>query len=210
MNYLLTIILFSTFLIFTACGPKDTIQTENSKNKNINVPTSTATPEKEITATECKICDFDFEKYQGDLKKEEIEGLLLALNDEYMAWATYDRINKDFDDPRPFINIQKAEARHIERLKELFENYKMPVPENKWTGKVQKFSSVKEACSLGVEAEIINGKLYEKLLKTTTREDILLVYRNLKRASEENHLPAFRRCGEGGKGFGRGRGRGNN
>ncbi len=212
MKCIYTIILISTFL-FTACGQ------QNAQSKNITKeeleakPTPTVKAEKETT--ECKICDFDYKKYKGDLNQEEIKGLLLALNDEYMSWATYNQVNKDFDNPRPFINIQKAEARHAGRLKGLFEKYKMPVPENKWIGETEKYQSVKEACKAGIDAEIANAALYDKLFKSTKREDILFVYKNLQRASQENHLRAFKRCSERrghgkGRGRGYGRGRGNN
>jgi hypothetical protein len=212
MKALLPILLLSIF-IFTACG-QNNVQTQNMTNENA-ASTSTPTAKTEITEnaeTECKICDFDFETYKGELKKEEIEGLLLALNDEYMAFATYSQINKDFNDPRPFINIQQAEAKHADRLKMLFETYKIPVPENKWMDNVPKFQSVAEACKAGVNAEIANRDLYTRLFKSTEREDILLVYKALQSASEENHLPAFERCGGGngngnGRGYGRGRGR---
>ena len=206
MKISITILLFSIF-IFTACR-QNNVQTQNITNgKVITTPTQEKKTEKDDV--ECKTCDFDYENYKGELNKEEIKGLLLALNDEYMAWATYDQINKDFDSPRPFINIQRAEARHAERLKLLFETYKMPVPENEWIGNRPKFQSVKDACKAGIDAEIANAALYDKLFKSTKREDILFVYKNLQRASNENHLPAFKRCSEGrGKGYGRGRGNG--
>ncbi len=191
MKSLLPILLFS-ISIFTACG-QNNVQKQNTAKEPA---TSTSTP-TEKAETECKVCEFDFEKYTGELNKEEVNGLLLALNDEYLALATYAQINKDFNDPRPFINIQQAEAQHADRLKSLFGTYKMPIPENKWMDNVPKFQSVAEACKAGVEAEIANRDLYTRLLTSTTREDILLVYKALQRASEENHLPAFERCGGG-------------
>ncbi len=207
MKNLLTILIFSTF-IFIGCNQQNKAQTEDANNDNATVEVK-KTDESEKPETECKICDFDFEKYKGELNKEEVKGMLLALNDEYMSWATYDQINKDFDSPRPFINIVKAEDRHSEKLKGLFETYKIPLPENKWIGETEKYKSVKEACKAGIDAEIANAALYDGLFKSTKREDILLVYKNLQRASQENHLPAFRRCSEGrGKGNGRGRGNG--
>lgn len=200
MKVLLPILLLSIF-IFTACAQN------NSQNQNISKgdSVSTATPSKitatsKNTETECRICDFDFDTYKGDLKKEEIEGLLLALNDEYMAFATYTQINKDFNDPRPFINIQQAEARHADRLKVLFETYKMSVPENKWMDNAPKYRSIAEACNAGIDAELANRNLYTKLFKSTEREDILSVYKALQKASEENHLPAFERCGGANRG----------
>lgn len=178
--------------------------------------TETSKPEQEKTVTqeknaetECKICDYDFEKYKGELSKKEIDGLLLALNDEYMAIATYQKINKKFDDPRPFVNIVKAEQRHAGKLKELFTKYKLEIPEeNPWIGGTPDYESVKLACKAGIDAEVQNVALYDRLFKTTDREDILFVYKNLRRASQENHKPAFERCSSRGDGNGRGRGRG--
>lgn len=187
------LLLITAFLLTTACG-----QGQAQRNSAAAQPTpvpAAATPHSD--ETECKICDFDFAAYKGELKKTEIQGLLLALNDEYMAWATYARINEDHNSPRPFINIQQAEAKHIERLKELFVKYGLPVPENKWVGKTPAFGTVAEACKAGVDAEVANVELYKKIFATTEREDILVIYRALQRASNENHLPAFQRCGGG-------------
>lgn len=169
-------------------------------------PALTATPVRSEVSG-CKVCDFDFATYKGDLKKDEIEGLLLALNDEYLATATYEQINKDFDDPRPFVNIVRAETRHAEMLKDLFTKYGMKIPDNPWQGKASTFSSVAEACKASVQGEIANRELYTRLFKTTERKDILDTYRYLQQASDQNHLPAFERCG-GGNGRGHGRGPG--
>ena len=159
---------------------------------------------------ECKICDFDYAAYKGELNREEINGLLLALNDEYLAIATYDQVNKDHNSPRPFVNIIEAERRHADMLKELFGKYGLAVPENPWTGQTPKFQNLAEACKAGVEGEIVNRDLYTRLFKSTERADVLDTYKYLQRASEENHLPAFERCGGagGGRGPGGGPGRG--
>ena len=177
----------------------------NDMSTPVPAPTQTSEP----GAVECKICGFDLTSYKGDLKKDEIDALLLALNDEYMATAIYQQVNRDFDDPRPFVNIVEAEMRHAERLKGLFTKYGIQIPENPWPGKVPTYKTVAEACKAGVDAEIANRDLYTRIFKSTERQDILDTYRALQRASEENHLPAFQRCG-GGRGPGNGRGpRGN-
>lgn len=189
-----TIILAMVFL--SACGQGQMNQRQ-ANEPTANISPTVQTENSTTSENECKICDFDFENYKGELKKEEIEGLLLALNDEYHALATYQQINKDFSDPRPFNNIVQAEAKHAERLKQIFETYNIQIPENKWIGNAPKFQSVSEACKAAVDAEIVNRDLYKKLFETTKREDILIVYRALQRASEKNHLPAFERCGGG-------------
>lgn len=136
------------------------------------------------------------------LNDAEQQALRDALNDEYRAWATYDQVIRDFGPERPFINICEAEARHIEALRALFECYQLEVPENTWPGRVPRFGSTREACEAGVESEVENAALYESLMRSTTRQDILTVFGNLQRASQERHLPAFRRCMTRGPGRG--------
>ena len=150
------------------------------------------------------------------LNDAEIRALEEALDDEYRAWATYDQVIKDFGEVRPFSNIREAEARHIEALLRLFTAYALPIPENPWPGRVERYASIQQACEAGVAAEIENGQLYDRLLAATERADLLAVFRNLQQASQQRHLEAFRRCTQRGSdaggraGRGRGRGRGVN
>lgn len=132
------------------------------------------------------------------LDQSEIRALHEALDDEYHAWATYDQVIRDFGEVLPFSNIREAEARHIEALHGLFARYGLPVPENTWPGKVERYASLQAACAAGVTAEIANGEMYDRLMAATQRTDILTVLRNLQAASQQRHLPAFQRCAEGG------------
>lgn len=137
------------------------------------------------------------------LNENEVRALLEALDDEYRAWATYDQVIADFGEMQPFSNICEAEARHIEALRTLFLHYGLAVPANPWSGKVTRYANLPAACAAGVAAEIENAALYERLLASTQRPDILTVFRNLQAASQERHLPAFQRCVERGAGGGR-------
>jgi hypothetical protein len=132
----------------------------------------------------------------SELTSGEIQTLHEALDDEYKAWATYDQVLADFGEVRPFTNIREAEARHIEAVCGLFRHYGVHIPDNPWHGKVPRYASLQEACEAGVAAEIANGEMYERLLGTTGRADILRVLGNLQAASQQRHLPAFRRCAE--------------
>ena len=196
-------------LLFAAssCGAAISNNASAASPEPVTISNAPETAEAQ-QAPECRICDFYFEKYKGVLTNAEIEGLLLALNDEYMATATYEQVNREFGDPRPFVNIVRAEMRHADMLKALFTKYGVAIPENPWPGKVPTFKSVAEACKASVDGEVANRELYTKLFKTTERQDIMDTYRALQRASEENHLPAFQRCGGGGGGRGPGMGRG--
>ncbi|REJ79092.1 MAG: DUF2202 domain-containing protein [Acidobacteria bacterium] len=177
-------------LLISSCGTGQ----EAKNGVPANVPEIAESAETDQTDTECKICDVDESSYSGPLSKAEVRGLLLALNDEYKAWATYERINKSFGSPRPFLNIQRAEAKHIDRLKPIFVKYEVKVPGNPWTDDAPEFGSLLEACKAGVAGEIANRDLYNKLIESTDREDIVSVYKALQSASANNHLPAFERC----------------
>ena len=133
------------------------------------------------------------------LDEAERAALLSALDDEYRAWATYDQVVRDFGPQRPFSNIREAETRHIGALRTLFEWYSLPIPVNPWPGRVPRFATLHAACEAGVEAELENEALYERLLASTRHEDLLAVFRNLQRASRERHLEAFRRCASRGE-----------
>lgn len=143
----------------------------------------------------------------NDLTETEIHAFNEALDDEYRAWATYDQVIADFGEVPPFSNIRQAEARHIEALCTLFARYGLPVTENPWPGRVERYASLQAACEAGVAAEIANGEMYERLLRATQRPDILTVLRNLQEASQQRHLLAFQRCAQRSAGGGRGSGR---
>ena len=140
------------------------------------------------------------------LTDAEFNALHEALDDEYQAWSIYDQVITDFGEVRPFINIRDAEARHIEALRTLYIRYGVPIPENPWLGKVERYTSVQAACEASVAAEVANGELYDQLFKTELRPDILKVLSNLQQETLERHLPAFQRCGGGGGGRGQGMG----
>lgn len=131
--------------------------------------------------------------------------LIEAINDEYKARATYRQVINKFGEIRPFINIVEAESRHIEDLLPLFEKYGVTVPEDNWASRIEAPQSILEACQMGVEAEIENAEMYDRLLELTVDyPDVQLVLTQLQRASTENHLPAFQRCVERGGSKGQG------
>ena len=133
--------------------------------------------------------------------------LIEAINDEYKARATYRLVISQFGEIRPFINIVEAESRHIDALLPLFEKYNITVPEDDWASRIEIPSSILEACHVGVESEIENAEMYNRLLESTIEyPDVQAVLIQLQRASKENHLPAFQRCveREGNQGEGRG------
>jgi hypothetical protein len=55
-------------------------------------------------------------------------------------------------------------------------------------------ATLAEAAALGAQAEIDNRDLYDRLHAMTAEPEVLRVFANLRRASQDNHLPAFRRA----------------
>jgi hypothetical protein len=133
---------------------------------------------------------------EDTLDAMEQQALADALDDEYKSHETYAQVIRDFGEVRPFINIVEAEARHIAALLVLFDRFGTVPPENRWAGKAPRFKSVHAACMAGVQGEIENVALYDRLLASTRRADILDVFQSLRAASQDRHLPAFQRCAQ--------------
>jgi rubrerythrin len=117
-----------------------------------------------------------------------------ALDDEYRARATYRKVIDTFGPVRPFVNIVEAEDRHAKALLRLFERFGIEPPRDTWAARARAPRSLIDACRSGVEAEIENEAMYERLLKQVSDPTVRTVLQRLQRASKERHLPAFRRC----------------
>lgn len=122
-----------------------------------------------------------------------------ALMDEYKARDTYQKIIDTFGPVRPFVNIVEAEQRHIEFLLPLYEKYAIALPEEPDPNRVIAPDSLLKACETGVEAEIENVTMYDRLIESVDLPDVVEVLRRLQAASRDHHLPAFQRCVERGK-----------
>jgi hypothetical protein len=135
-----------------------------------------------------------------------------ALADEYKARATYRAIIDRYGPVRPFVNIVEAEQTHIDALLPLFATYGIAVPSEPDPAGIGTPGSLLDACRQGVDAELENGTMYDRLLAATEQSDVRMVLERLRAASRDHHLPAFRRCVERGgamsAGPGQGRGRG--
>lgn len=134
--------------------------------------------------------------------------LLAALDDEYLAEATYLAILDKHGEIRPFSNIIRAEQRHQEMVKAELTARGWTYGANPYSGKITAPSSMLEACQTGVKAEVANIALYDRLLPTVADPAAKAVLEQLQWASRENHLPAFERCVARGGPPGRGPGGG--
>lgn len=144
------------------------------------------------------ICTFDT---FASVPKDVENALVLAINDEYHAEAVYSAVIEKFGSIRPFENIVKAEKRHAKYLVDIMHKYGLVPPHNTYINskEVKEIvpNTIKEACLLGIDAEIKNVKLYDDNLipKVKNYPDILEVMTLLRNASEKQHLPAFQKCG---------------
>jgi hypothetical protein len=120
-----------------------------------------------------------------------------AIDDEFKARATYRRILEHYGPVRPFVNIVESEQRHIAALETLYSRYGLPVPEDPWPGRVELPASLGDACCAAVLGERENAALYDRLIGAVDAyPDVQRTLRNLRAASQDNHLPAFERCVE--------------
>lgn len=126
--------------------------------------------------------------------KGNVDALKLALDDEYKAKTTYLKVIEDFGNRRPFSKIVQSEQRHIDALLPFFSKYGEIVPSNPYIGTIPSFSSFREACRIGVEAEIANVQVYDRIFSMTTDSELLQVFERLQSASQNKHLLAFQRC----------------
>jgi hypothetical protein len=138
----------------------------------------------------------------GVLTSQEEEGLLFMAEEEKLAGDVYSALNEVWN-LRVFDNIVQAERTHQVAVETLLVRYSITNPA-KPTGEfsnetlqrlyqnltTQGSLSVEEALRVGAAIEEIDILDLEERMAQTEREDILLVYSNLMRGSE-NHLRAF-------------------
>ncbi len=123
-----------------------------------------------------------------------VSALTEALEDEYKARATYRKVIETFGPVRPFTNIMEAEGRHASALIRQFERLGLQPPEDTWEGRIDAPASLIAACEAAIADEIENAAMYDRLLAIVDDPAVRNVLLNLQDASQNRHLPAFRRC----------------
>jgi hypothetical protein len=119
------------------------------------------------------------------------EMLVSAIQDEYLAQATYKAIIDTYGEIKPFTKIILAEQTHIDLLLPLFAAYGIEVPVNDAAQYVVLPDSISSALSTGVQAETLNIAMYDAFLsQVDLPADVQTVFEYLQTASE-NHLAAF-------------------
>ena len=126
-----------------------------------------------------------------------IESMLAyAIQDEYSARAEYAAIMAKFGERTPFSNIIRSEESHISWIRDEYAARGLAVPSDESASHLVIPASLKDAFSVGVQAEIDNIAMYDSFLASPllagagnarTRD----LFTRLRDASK-NHLAAFR------------------
>lgn len=123
----------------------------------------------------------------------DLEGMMIyALEDEILAYSTYEAIVEEFSVSRPFTNIMKAEETHIDLVKNLLISYDLEIPVVDPSAYIVLPETLVDAYNAGVEAEVLNIALYEKFLENDLPDDVRSTFEILISGSEK-HLAAFER-----------------
>lgn len=116
---------------------------------------------------------------------------LMDPTGEYAAFAMYDAVIEKFGDVEPYISIRDAEQNHINALTRQLERAGVAVPANPYLGEVVAPVSLQAAATAWAQGEIDNVLLYDKLIAEATDANLIRVFTNLRRASNDIHLPMF-------------------
>ena len=123
---------------------------------------------------------------------------LTSPEGEYAAAASYQAVIDKFGNVEPYATILQAENRHINALTRQLERLGISVPANPYLGNLTAPTELKAAAEAWAEGEVKNVAMYDKLLTQTTDSNLLRVLNNLRRSSQESHLPAFTLAAENG------------
>lgn len=118
---------------------------------------------------------------------------LMSPVGEYAASASYQGVIDRFGPVEPYLSVQAAEERHIDALTRQLQRLGVTVPANPYAGKIAAPTDLRAAASAWAAGEVNNVAMYDRLLTKTSGDAALTrVFGNLRRASQEMHLPAFR------------------
>ncbi len=123
---------------------------------------------------------------------------LTGPDGEYAAAASYQAVLDKFGQVEPYATILGAELKHINALTRQLERAGVAVPANPYLGNLEAPENLEAAAKAWAEGEILNIEMYDKLLTQTSDSNLTRVLTNLRRSSQESHLPMFELAAENG------------
>lgn len=124
---------------------------------------------------------------------------LMGPEGEYAALASYQAVLDEYGDVEPYATIMEAEARHADALIRQLDRMGVATPDvNPYLGLIAAPADLTTAATAWAEGEVANVELYDRLLADATDDSLIRVFENLRRASADQHLPAFEQAAENG------------
>lgn len=123
---------------------------------------------------------------------------LMDESGEYAAFAVYSAVIEKFGLVEPYVSILEAEQKHIDALIRQLEKFGVVVPANPYLGKMTAPQDLVSAAAAWASGEVANVELYDELLAQTTESNLQRVFTNLRRASNDMHLPMFEAAAKSG------------
>jgi hypothetical protein len=193
-NFKSSTVLFVSLLALTGCSasPEAGPTPDNSLTP---APTQTQELPSDIPPLEDAIAGV------ADEDVSDVEVLweaLMGADGEYAAAASYQSVLDEYGQVEPYATILQAELRHSDALIRQLERLGTVVPTNPYTGQIPAPRDLQSAAEAWAEGEVLNIEMYDALIGRTSDSQILKVLGNLRRASQESHLPAFQQAAENG------------
>ncbi len=165
-------------------------------------PTATKTPAPTATPDPGKLTDI-VDLMEGLSPAEGSDAAiaweaLTSPDGEFAAAASYQSVLDKFGQVEPYATILQAELKHINALSRQLERAGVVVPANPYLGNLVAPENLQLAAEAWAEGEILNVQMYDELLAQTTDSNLSRVLTNLRRSSQESHLPLFQLAAQNG------------
>lgn len=120
---------------------------------------------------------------------------LMGTDGEYASYATYGAVIDRYGDVEPYVTIQTQEGHHIDALTRQLDRLGVAVPQNPYLGQLDAPDSLQDAAANWAAGEVANVAMYDSLMADATgdalTDALTRVFTNLRRSSQESHLPMF-------------------
>lgn len=187
-------------LVLGGCQSASTTPEPSEQNGSETSPTEvspdTQTPDAEDASA---LPDWTIGAPESDTDAALAWEALMGPEGEYAALASYQAVLDEFGQVEPYATIKAAEARHAEALVRQLDRMGVDTPaENPYLGLIAAPADLETAAEAWAVGEVANVELYDELIAQATDERLIEVFENLRRASDESHLPAFETAADNG------------
>jgi hypothetical protein len=149
---------------------------------------TSATPPKTSTTVQT---DAGISAFSADQPYTPEEMLTYAIKDEYAAQALYSSAMIIDGSGEPFARLLQDEKGLIDQLTQLLTDYGFVLPDLAALRGKQAFTSLKEVCLAGIEAEKISIEMYQAFLTKDNLPDGVRPVFQLLLGTSQSHLDAL-------------------